>query len=137
MAKYVNCVIDPQEVLKWQAPDGSRENQPLITQDICGAETCLAGLWSIRPGLQCATDIHNDADELYYVVAGEGELSLDDEVYPVREGMTIFIPRGVSHRTRNTGATDLTYYWVFAPPSRETSRPEAEGWKKIEAPDRV
>ena len=131
MPKYANCIIEPEKFPKWQAHDASREVTPLITQESCGATTLTAGLWSIRPGLQCTVDIHNDADELYYVVAGSGVLTLDDEAYSVREGMTTFIPRGVEHFTRNTGDVDLTYYWVFSPPSQEVAKQDKDGWVKI------
>ena len=131
MPKYAKCVIEPEKFTQWQAPDGSREVTPLISQASCDATSCTAGLWTIRPGLECTPDLHTDADELYYVVAGEGVLTLEDESYSVREGMTIFIPRGVRHQTRNTGQADMTYYWVFTPPSQESAKQEVEGWVKI------
>ena len=78
MRKYANCVIQADQHAMWQAPDGSREVAPLITEETCGAQSCSAGLWWLRPGQECSPDIHPDADELYYVVSGRGKLLLGD-----------------------------------------------------------
>ena len=53
MRKYANCVIQADQHAMWQAPDGSREVAPLITEETCGAQSCSAGLWWLRPG-QCS-----------------------------------------------------------------------------------
>ncbi len=131
MPKYANCVIEPDRHPLWQAPDGSREVTPLITGEICGAESCSAGLWWLHPGQECTPDIHPDADELYYVVSGEGKLLLGDEEYAVRKGMTVFIPRNVRHQSFNTGDEDLCYYWVFAPQPSEVAKQDAQGWNQL------
>ncbi len=40
---------------------------------------------------------HQLATELYYVLEGEGEVTLDGEVHPVRPGTVVHIPPGVVH----------------------------------------
>ena len=40
---------------------------------------------------------HKSATELYYVLEGEGTLSLDGEEHPVRKGSLVHIPPGVVH----------------------------------------
>ena len=82
MPKYANCVIEPDRHPLCQAPDGSREVTPLITGEICGAESCSAGLWWLHPGQECTPDIHPDADELYYVVSGEGITVVERHALP-------------------------------------------------------
>ena len=67
-------MIDPGEVARYAAVDGSREVQGLISQESCDAADMAAGLWWLHPGEQCDTDIHPDASEIYYVVSGEGIL---------------------------------------------------------------
>ncbi len=131
MAKYADCVMESDQHALWEAPDGSRQVSPLITKDHCGAESCCSGLWWLHPGREGAPDIHPNADEIYYVVSGEGRLLLGDEAYTVRKGMTVFIPRNVTHQTFNTGDEDLCYYWIFAPQPLEAAKQDAEGWKKL------
>ena len=40
---------------------------------------------------------HRIATELYYVLEGEGTVSLDGEEHPVRKGSLVHIPPGVVH----------------------------------------
>ncbi len=44
-----------------------------------------------------------------YVVEGEGTVTIGDTVYPVKPGDVIFVPGGVPHQYRSTGATPLKF----------------------------
>jgi mannose-6-phosphate isomerase-like protein (cupin superfamily) len=44
--------------------------------------------------------LHRRATELYYVLAGEGEVVLDGVAHPVRPGTMVHIPPGVAHAAR-------------------------------------
>ncbi|MGI8424259.1 MAG: cupin domain-containing protein [Chloroflexota bacterium] len=44
---------------------------------------------------------HADAEQLYYVLRGSGQMIVDDEAYPIREGDVIYLPPGVRHRAVN------------------------------------
>jgi quercetin dioxygenase-like cupin family protein len=44
---------------------------------------------------------HPDAEQLYYVLRGQGKMIVDDESYPIREGDVIYLPPGVKHRAVN------------------------------------
>ncbi len=46
--------------------------------------------------------VHEDQEALY-VVAGEGEIKLDEEVLPLRPGTGVYVGPGVAHSTRRTG----------------------------------
>ena len=131
MSHYEQCVIDPESFPVWEAPDGSRRVQSLISSESCGAPDMAAGLWWLKPGEECETDIHPDASEIYYVVSGAGVLRLGEERFQVRQGMTVYIPMGVEHQTFNTGTEDLCYYWAFAPPPSGPSKAEEQGWKQL------
>ncbi len=47
---------------------------------------------------QGAAHFHEITDEMYYIIEGEGYLELDGRTYPVRPGLAIYIPAGVTHR---------------------------------------
>ncbi len=44
--------------------------------------------------------VHEEADELFYVVKGAMEMCFGDRSVPVREGEIILVPRGVAHSPR-------------------------------------
>lgn len=45
--------------------------------------------------------IHDD-QEAVYVVSGEGELRVGDDVVPLRPGTAVYVPPGVAHGGRRT-----------------------------------
>jgi mannose-6-phosphate isomerase-like protein (cupin superfamily) len=56
---------------------------------------------------------HED-DEVYVVLEGRGELTVEDEVFPVTEGMALFVPAGAEHRF--TGYESLALLVTFTRP---------------------
>ncbi|MDA0991938.1 MAG: dimethylsulfonioproprionate lyase family protein [Verrucomicrobia bacterium] len=59
---------------------------------------------------------HNqEQEEVYFVVAGTGEMCLGDERQTVVGGQLIEIPPGVYHQLTNTGDTPLTMIYCYGP----------------------
>ena len=44
-----------------------------------------------------------------FVLAGQGEVVIGDQVHPIRSGDVIFVPGDVEHQYRNTGAEPLRF----------------------------
>lgn len=57
---------------------------------------------SVRPGGQLSLQAHHHREEHWIVVHGRGTVQLDDSVFEVRCGSTVFIPKGCRHRLTNT-----------------------------------
>jgi len=43
---------------------------------------------------------HERTDEVYYVIAGQGTMILDDQEIELHEGVVVYVPRGVKHKAR-------------------------------------
>ena len=41
---------------------------------------------------------HQRTDEIYYIIDGEGRMSLDDDEIELHSGVTVYVPRGVKHK---------------------------------------
>ena len=41
---------------------------------------------------------HKRTDEIYYVLSGTGRMSLDETEIELRQGLMVYVPRGVKHR---------------------------------------
>ena len=41
---------------------------------------------------------HEKTDEFYYVIDGEGTMIVGDEQLPLRQGVVVYVPRGVRHK---------------------------------------
>lgn len=52
--------------------------------------------------------------EIYYVLAGEGVLTIDGEEHPVSAGTAAYIPGNSEHGIRNTGTGALRFFYAFA-----------------------
>ncbi len=55
--------------------------------------------------------VHDD-QEAVYVVSGEGELRVDDEVIPLRPGTAVYVPPGSRHGARRTTAEPVVVVYT-------------------------
>jgi quercetin dioxygenase-like cupin family protein len=85
---------------------------------LSGAETggafCLLEL-SLAPGMMVPRHTHTREDEAYYMLSGELEVVVKDEVFILRAGDTLMAPRDIHHRLRNSGNVENHYLIIFSP----------------------
>ena len=53
--------------------------------------------------------------EVYYILAGEGIMHIDDETAMVQPHQAIYIPPGSTQYIENTGTTDLKFLCIVDP----------------------
>ena len=58
---------------------------------------------------------HTREDEAYFVLAGELEVTVGDEIFVLQPGDALMAPRDIPHRLRNSGNTTNHYLLVFSP----------------------
>lgn len=51
--------------------------------------------------------------EIYYIIEGEGEVTVDDVTQRVGKGSSVFIPSNARHGIVNVGEGDLRLFYVF------------------------
>ncbi len=71
------------------------------------------GLYVLGPGEPDLQQPHTE-DEVYYVLAGAGRITVGDEVRDVREGSIVFVAAGVPHRFHDITA-ELRLLVAFGP----------------------
>src|SRR5260370_30454456 len=59
--------------------------------------------------------LHYDSDELIYVLSGEFTFKIDDQVTIGGPGTCAFIPRGVAHAWKKTGAEPGRALFLYTP----------------------
>ena len=89
-----------------------------------GAEQTL-GVVTIQPGKRNPLHLHPNCEELLYVLEGEADHKLGDEMFQIKAGDVIRIPRGVPHWARARGETPLVAVISFSAPDRTTENLEA------------
>ena len=72
-------------------------------------------LMSLKPGETIPREKHN-GDQIFIIVAGEGEASIDQKTVALKEHGTLIVPANVEHEIRNTSNTPLKFFTVYTPP---------------------
>ncbi len=99
---------------------GPYEIETLISVEQEGAATAYRV--TVEPRRQTNTSYHENAEELYYVVAGSGTAFLDGIAHPLSPGDFLRLPPGVKHRFE-TGNDSLVMLDIHVPgcrPDRDT-----------------
>ena len=67
------------------------------------------------PGLATTPHFHPRTEEIYYILSGEAEMTLDGEQHAVSAGDAIAIPPGCLHTIHNNGKQMLVFLCCCAP----------------------
>ena len=102
----------------------------LLSGEDTGGAYCLLDL-RVAPGLGVPRHTHRREDEAYFILSGELEAIVGDEVFTLRAGETLIAPRNIPHELRNSGNVANHYLIMFSPAGFEeflkaTSVPAAE-----------
>src|SRR5262244_1282464 len=79
-----------------------------------GGAYCLLEV-SLAPGMAVPRHTHTREDEVYFVLAGELEVTVGDEMFVLQPGDTLLAPRDIPHELRNSSKTTNHYLLVFSP----------------------
>ena len=103
-------------------------SEPLVT----GAQRHSFGVTEVLPGGGHGRHNHPGAEEIIYVLSGEGEQMVDDQP-PVRigPGSCVFIPDGIYHSTYNVGNESMRLIIVYSPAGSERLLREIPGCRVL------
>ena len=69
----------------------------------------------VAPGAAIPVHRHTHEDELIFIHAGQGVVTLGEHETPVAPGAMLYGPRGLWHGVKNTGSTTLIWCAIFSP----------------------
>ena len=84
-----------------------------------GATGLTSGITSFEPGSALPLHSHN-CDEQVSVIEGHATAEVAGKEFPLEPFDTTFVPMGVPHRYRNSGATMMRILWSY--PSSHVTR---------------
>ncbi|MEU1087735.1 cupin domain-containing protein [Streptomyces sp. NPDC005576] len=107
----------------------------LLTPTAVGATSGFMGLALVDPGDRIGEHYHPYSEEFVYVVAGQLEVDLDGETYPMRPDQGLLIPPHVRHRFRNVGDVEARMVFHLGPlaPRPELGHVDTEVTEATEA----
>ncbi len=115
--KYVHNIEDA-EVVRIEG-DAPRTLYTLIEPNTRNTKHFAMGLEEIDQNSEIPLHSHSEAEEIIFVISGEGIVYIDDEKANLKTGTVIFIPPNVEHRFVNTGDEPLWITWTLSPPGFE------------------
>ena len=119
MKKIGNCFVTRNEDVDRLTFDWGKIHF-LSEEKVTGGKSFSFGLVELEEGKGHIRHNHPTADEVIYVVEGEGDQMLDDqETVRVKAGDCIWIPLGVYHSTINRGTGTLKLIVVYSPAGAE------------------
>ncbi|MDR3045738.1 MAG: cupin domain-containing protein [Desulfovibrio sp.] len=71
----------------------------------------------VEPGGSTNGTISHEGEEVGYVLEGELELTVEDQVHLLKEGDSFFFDSALPHAFRNPGAATVRVIWVNTPPT--------------------
>jgi mannose-6-phosphate isomerase-like protein (cupin superfamily) len=101
----------------YETRDGSQIRE-LMHPDVHGNRRQSLAEATLRPGRTTRTHRHAGTEEIYYILQGEGLISVDDEEQSVGRGDAVLIPPGCWHCITNTSAVDLVFLCCCSPAYR-------------------
>jgi len=97
----------------------------------------LEGQWNcveyvvIEPGGSVGKHVHTRTEEIYYIISGQADMSMDGEEFTVVAGDLITTPIGSEHCIANNSTEDMHFFVVEVFPGEGSASPP----KRIHMPD--
>ena len=113
-SKQKMLVVNRQHAAVINTPHGS-EIRPLIDRTTSDIGLCSLAEEVLPVGSMVGQHHHLETEEIYYILAGVGRMTVGDESRAVEAGDAIFIPRGLTHTLENTGAQPIRLLLVCGP----------------------
>lgn len=109
-----------------------------VGPEVNGAARFAGGVVDLPPGQGHTRHNHPGAEEIIFVISGNGEQMVEDEkgnpvTKKVGPGCTIFVPESRFHSTLNTGGEPMQLFVVYSPAGPELGLRELPDFRIISA----
>jgi mannose-6-phosphate isomerase-like protein (cupin superfamily) len=112
-------IVNLAKTESFTTKDGSEIRELLAHRNSCIRNQSLAEA-RVPPGARTAPHFHPKTEEIYYILAGQGQMRIGDQMAPVAPGDAIAIPPGQVHHITNTGDKPLVFLCCCAPAYEHT-----------------
>jgi quercetin dioxygenase-like cupin family protein len=116
-AKFVVATPSPAEAVP--VFGGKAKVTPLLDVARTGNKAIYLGKLEAEPGVEVPRNTHPGSDEILFLSAGAGELTVGSEKFPVEAPEALYIPAGQPHAAKFTGTDKAEMVQIFAPAGPE------------------
>ncbi len=89
-----------------------RDTYYLIDKSNSSSKNLTMGYTTIYPTGTTTGHAHDDMEEVYFVISGEGIMVIGEDRFPIKPGDGLYVPPGLFHTTIQTGNQPLVVLWV-------------------------
>lgn len=114
--------VEKMAHLPWQefpGHFGGALSKALAGPDNTGSDRIDFRISRYAPMAYVAEHVHRVQEQIYYVLEGEGVLTLDDKRHLMHAHDYVYVPPGVRHSFSNTGLDGLVFLVITTPASDE------------------
>ena len=86
----------------------------LVTAESVGAKQGVFGVTIFAPGARHELHRHPNAEEVEYLISGQGVAYVDDDAIELGQGEAVFVPRNAYHGFANTSSAEVVMAWLYA-----------------------
>jgi len=108
-------IADLQEIAGRTYPARRRTQNLVGGMSPIQATTFSMGFVTLEPHGGQVPWHNQEQEEIYFIVAGSGEMCLGEERQTVSGGQAVYIPSGVFHQLTNTGDAPMQMMYCYGP----------------------
>jgi quercetin dioxygenase-like cupin family protein len=86
----------------------------LVTEASVGAKQSVFGVTIFAPGARHEIHRHPNAEEVEYLISGQGVAYVDDDAIELGPGEAVFVPQNAYHGFANTSSGEVVMAWLYA-----------------------
>ena len=90
-----------------------RDNETYKVYDLTALKDLILSLTELNPGKETGGHAHQEADEVYVFIDGQGRMEIDGESFSVKGGDVVAVPGGKFHKVFNQGESVLSFWSIF------------------------
>jgi len=110
---FFRCLVD--EVSAFRISPEDSNYFALLFDRQAGDCASVAVVEIFTVGGRTPPNTHRAADEMFYVLSGEGRVTCDGQTTPVRKGDALLVKPGAEHIVENTGTSKLYTLTIMIP----------------------
>ena len=112
-------ISDKANEEKLKSPDGKIEVIIHVEKKEGSEPSSYIGRLTLKPDSKVPAHVHGDADEYLSFEKGTGVITINEQIYEVKDGMSFFIPRGVTHSYLNNTRKTAKATQIYTPAGPE------------------
>lgn len=124
-ARRTDALVEQMARVPWQefpGHFGGALSKALVGPENAGSKQIDFRISRYAPAAYVEEHVHKVQEQIYYVLEGEGVLTLDGKSHLMRAHDYVYVPPGVVHGFTNTGLSGLVFLVVTTPAVDEEAR---------------